>query len=115
MKVEKADSSEDFIKAKFVQDNKITELKVENKDSFGFVTFEGKDGKPDTQKLQCEVVYKGQTEKTPHKWTMNNKSRNALVDAWGDNTDTWVNKPIPITIAGEGEMTHILVDKLRIE
>jgi len=115
MKVEKVSDSQDFLKAKFVQEHKITELKIENGESFQFVTFEGKDGKPDQQKLQCEIIYNGKGKEDPSKWTMNNKSRNALVDAWGDNTDKWVGKIIPITIAGEGEMTHILVDKLRIE
>ena len=46
---------------------------------------------------------------------MNNKSRNALIDAWGSDTDKWVAKSIPITIGGSGEMKHILVDSMRIE
>jgi len=112
MKAEKAESN--FIKAAFVEKNKIIELQISNKDSIKFHTFDGKDGKPDVQKIQCEITYKGQTDDSPSEWSLNNKCRNAIIDAWGEETDNWVNKPIPITLAGEGEMRHILVDSLRI-
>ena len=115
MKVEKVSEGGDFLKAKFVQEHKITELQIVDKESFQHVTFEGKDGKPDQQKIQCDVTYKNQGKEDPFKWTMNNKSRNILIVAWGDETNNWVDKKIPISIAGDGEMTHILVDKLRIE
>ena len=115
MKVEKVSDSGDFLKPKFIVEHKITELQIVDKESFQHVTFKGKDGKPDQQKLQCDVTFRGQGKEDPFEWTMNNKSRNILIDAWKDETDNWVDKKIPITIAGEGEMTHILVDKLRIE
>jgi len=115
MKVEKVSDSGDFIKAKFVKDKRITELKITDARTIEMVTFEGKDGKPDQHKVQCEITYKGQLKDDPHKWTMNNKCRNALIEAWGDDTDQWVEKLIPINLAGEGEMEHILVDKMRIE
>ena len=115
MKVEKVNEAGDFLKAKFVVDHKITELKITDARTIEIITFEAKDGKPAQKKIQCEVSFNGQGKEDPFKWTMNNKSRNALIDAWGEDTDEWVNKKIPITIAGEGEMTHILVDKLRIE
>ena len=113
MKAEKAESN--FLKAAFVEKYKITELQITNKDSIHFHTFEGKDGKPDTIKIQCEITYKGQEEGTPSEWTMNSKCRNAIIDAWGEDTDNWVDKVIPINLAGEGEMRHILVDTLRIQ
>ena len=115
MKVEKVADSGDFLKAEFVQKHKITELKITDARSFEIVIFKGKDGKKDQEKIQCEISFSGQGKADPFKWTMNNKSRNVLIDTWQDDTDNWVNKKIPITIAGEGEMTHILVDKLRIE
>ena len=65
--------------------------------------------------IQCHVIYNGQGKEDPSTWTMNNKCRNALIDAWGKNTDEWVNKKIPITLGGSGDMTHILVDAMRIE
>ena len=115
MEVEKVSEAGDFLKAKFIVEHKITELKITDARSVEIVTFEGKDGKPEQKKIQVEVSYASQGKEDPKKWTMNNKSRNVLIDAWGKNTDDWINKKIPITIAGEGEMTHILVDKLRIE
>ena len=78
------------------------------------VTFPGKEGKPDVKKIQCEVSYKDQGKEDPTSWTMNNKSRNILIEAWGKNTDDWVMKSIPITIGGSGDMEHILVDSMRI-
>jgi hypothetical protein len=115
MQVEKVSESGDFLKAKFVESNKITELQITDARTIEIVTFEGKDGKADQQKVQCEVTYSGQGKEDPFKWTMNNKCRNALIDAWGTDTDNWVNKKIPINLGGDGEMRHILVDTMRIE
>lgn len=112
--VEKVAEGGAFLKAKFVKEHKITELKIDDARTFKFVEFEGKDGSKQ-EKLQCEVIYNGQGKEDPNTWTMNNKSRNALIDAWGTDTDNWVNKVIPITIAGEGEMQYIMVDSMRIE
>lgn len=114
MQVEKSAEGE-YLKAKFVKENKITELKIDDAKSIKHVTFEGKDGKPDMVKIQAHVLYSGQGKEDPDTWTMNNKCKNALIEAWGTDTDKWVNKPIPIGLGGEGEMTHILVDALRIQ
>ena len=114
MQVEKTAEGE-YLKAEFVKANKITELKLDDAKSMKYVTFPGKDGKPDQIKLQGTIIYSGQGKEDPNTWTMNNKCKNALVDAWGEDTDEWINKPIPITIGGEGTMTHILVDSLRIK
>lgn len=116
MQVEKTAEGGNFLKSKFVKENKVTELKITDARTIQEVTFEGKDGKPDTTKLQCEVSYKGQTDDSPKQWTMNNKSKNALIDAFGGDTDQWINKAIPITLGSVGtEMEHILVDTMRIE
>ena len=115
MQVEKSAEGNEFLKAKFVKENKITELKMDDAESVKHVTFEGKDGKLDQIKLQAHIVYSGQGKEDPDTWTMNNKCKNALIDAWGDDTDKWVGKPIPISLGGEGDMTHILVDSLRIK
>jgi len=114
MQVEKSAESGEFLKAKFVRENKILELTIDDARETKEVTFEGKDGKPDQVKLQVQIKFANQGKEDPNKWTMNNKCKNALITAWGGNTDDWVNKPIPITIGGEGEMTHILVDGMRI-
>ena len=115
MKVEKVAEGGNYLKAKFVKEHKITELQITDARTITLVEFEGKDGKPATQKVQCDVTYKAQGKEDPSSWTMNNKSRNALIDVWGSDTDNWVDKKIPITIGGAGEMEHILVDAMRIE
>jgi len=115
MNVDKVSVGGDYLKTKFVKDHKITELQITDARTIEIVTFKGKDGKPDQDKIQCDVTYKDQGKDDPSSWTMNNKSRNALIDAWGKDTDSWVNKVIPITLGGSGEMEHILVDTMRIE
>lgn len=116
MEVEKVSEGGDYLKAAFIKEHRITELKIDDARSIEMVEFEDKKnpGKKQT-KIQCHVVYNNQGKEDPSTWTMNNKSRNALIDAWGNNTDDWVNKTIPITLGGEGEMMHILVDSMRIE
>jgi hypothetical protein len=114
MKVDKVSEGGNYLKPKFVKENKITELQITDARSIEMITFPGKDGKADTHKIQCEVSYKGIGKEDPSVWTMNNKSRNVLIEAWKNDTDNWVNKTIPITISGSGEMEHILVDSMRI-
>ena len=114
MNVDKVSEGGNYLKPKFVKENKITELQITDARSIEMITFPGKDGKPDTHKIQCDVSYKEQGKEDPSNWTMNNKSRNILIDTWGKETNEWVNKVIPITISGSGEMEHILVDAMRI-
>jgi|TARA_R110002073_G_scaffold85649_1_gene203782 hypothetical protein len=115
MKVDKVAEGGSYLKAKFAEENRITELQITDARTIEIVTFKGKDGKPDVDKIQCDITFKDQGKSDPSSWTMNNKSRNALIDAWGSDTDQWVAKSIPITIGGSGEMKHILVDSMRIE
>ncbi len=115
MKVVKSADGGDYLKAEFVKEHKITELQITDARTIKEVSFEGKDGKPAQVKIQCDVTYKDQGKEDPSSWTMNNKCKNALIEAWGDNTDNWVNKKIPIQLGGSGSMEHILVDSMRIE
>ena len=113
MIVEPIESS-NAIKVKHIKEKRILELTIDDARSFKEVVFEGKDGKEDSTKLEAHITYKGKTKEDPDVWRINNKSRNILIATWGKNTDNWVNKAIPITVAGEGEMQHILVDAMRI-
>ena len=115
MKVKKSAEGGEYLKAGFVKEHRITELQIPDARDVTEHTFEGKDGKPDQTKLQVPVTYKDQGKEDPSIWTLNNKSKNALIDVWGEDTDNWINKKIPITIGGQGDMTHILVDSMRIE
>jgi hypothetical protein len=113
MIVEPIESS-NAIKVKHVKEKRILELTIDDARSFKEIVFDGKDGKEDSIKLEAHITYKGKTKEDPDVWRINNKSRNILIATWGKNTDNWVNKAIPITVAGEGEMQHILVDAMRI-
>ena len=114
MIAEPVETSANSLKVSHVKAKKILELKLDDARKIRYMTFKGKDGQPDTTKIEAHVTYKGITEDDPDMWTINNKSRNILIKAFGKDTDGWVNKSIPITIAGEGEMQHILVDAMRI-
>ena len=70
-----------------------------------------------TRNSNSRITYDGFSENKgmPDTWTLNSKSKNALIDAWGDETDDWKDKAIPITLNGDGEYRHITVDTLRIK
>jgi len=112
MKAEKQNESGKYLKITYVEEKKITELKIV--DEVTTVDFESKDGSKVT-KYQAEVTYQGIEDDSPNIWTMNHASSNTLINAWGDDTDDWMNKPIPIQSAGEGEYKHFKVDPLRIK
>ncbi|MCZ6582671.1 MAG: hypothetical protein O6761_05825 [Thaumarchaeota archaeon] len=110
----KSTDSGAYLKPSYIIENKITELKIVSDGEL--VTFEDKNKKT-VEKLQCDVTYEGydKSKDMPYKWTLNQKSENILIDAWGGKTQDWKNKPIPITINGDGDYKHILVDALRIK
>lgn len=114
MKVEKDVIGGDFLKAGYVKEHKIPELLIIS--DAEIAKFKDKEG-VETEKLQFKIQYEGYQENKgmPDIWTLNGKSKNALIDAWGDDTDNWKGKPIPITLAGDGEYVHIKVDELRIK
>ena len=114
MKASKDAVGGDFLKASYVEEHKITELKITS--DVSIATFK-KDGKPDVEKFQFGIEYEGfQSNKgMPDTWTLNSKSKNVLIDAWGDETDDWKGKTTPITLSGDGEYRHIMVDTLRIK
>lgn len=112
MKVEKGNTGGNNLKVEFVQQRKISSLKIT--DEGEMVTYEAKnDGEKSSTKLVLGVSYDGMRKEDPQKWSLNNKSRNALIDVWEDDTAEWVGKTAEITISGDGEYKHILVDTLR--
>jgi len=114
MIVEPIATGGNFLKPNFIKAQKILELIISDARTIQEVTFKGKDGKPDQKKIECHVTYKNMQKGDPDIWTINSKSRNTLIATWGSDSDKWVNRPIPITLAGENEMIHILVDAMRI-
>lgn len=112
MKIEKGNTGGKNLKVEFIQERKISSLKIT--DEGEMITYEAKkDGDKASTKLVIGVIYEGIRKEDPEKWSLNNKSRNALIDVWGDDTAEWVGKTAEITISGDGEFKHILVDTLR--
>ena len=117
MRVERQSESGNYLKVKDVEDKRITELKIVSE--LREVEFENKDNKTGNvvvkKKYQCDVEYAGFREGDPNIWTLNASSVNILIDTWGDESSNWLNKPIPLSVQGEGEYRHFKVDKLRIK
>ena len=112
VKVEKGSTGGNNLKVEFVEEKKITSLKIV--DEGEMVTYDAKnEGDKATTKLVIGVNYDNKKVGDPNRWSLNNKSRNALIDIWGDDTSDWVNKVAEISISGEGEYKHIVVDTLR--
>jgi len=95
-----------FLKAKYVMDKKISELKITTEPGYVETKF--------GDKLQCEVAFSGQQKSDPNLWTINKTSSIKLFDKFGQDTAKWQNVPIPITVSGEGEMASITVDAIRL-
>ena len=112
MKIERGNTGGDNLKVDFVLSNRISQLTIV--DQGEMVTYEPKNvGDKPVTKLIVGIEYQGQKQGDPSKWSMNNKSRNALIDIFGDETSKWVGKKIDIAISGDGEYQHIVVDTLR--
>ncbi len=114
MKAEKHSEGGKFLKVKYIKENKIAELKIVGEVTTVEFDPKEKDGDP-VVKYQAEVTYEGITDDSPNTWTMNHSSSNALIEAFGEDTDDWLHKAIPITLSGEGKMKHFKVDELRIK
>ena len=99
----------DHIKAQFVKDKRITTITIRSEGKF--VTFEA-NGKS-VERLSFDIDYQGRTDADPSTWTLNNKSRNALIDAFGPDSTKWVGRQVEIKLDGAGEYEHITVDTMR--
>lgn len=107
------------IKAKDMEAMRVTQLTIVDEGEMVTFTPKRKEGdkedpKP-TTKLIIGVTYKGIRDGDPTRWALNNKSRNALIDLWGDDTEKWIGKTADITYAGESEYRHIIVDDIRTQ
>lgn len=114
MNAEKQGSGGKFLKVDYVKENKISELKIVSEVTT--VEFDSKTkGEDPVVKYQAEVTYDGIKDGDPNIWTLNHPSSNALIDTWGEDTEEWMNKAIPLVLAGEGDYLHFKVDELRID
>ena len=75
MKATKDPIGGDYLKAGYVEEHKISEVKITS--DVSIATFK-KEGKPDDEKFQFKITYEGFAENKgmPDTWTMNSKSKN---------------------------------------
>ena len=96
------------MKGEYVKEKGITHLTItsEPKD------VDGNFGK----KLECEVSYDGFKKDNPNIWTLNKKSRNALIDKLGGNTTKWIGFKVPIetAITEKGRAIYVDIEALKI-
>ena len=114
MKVEKGATGGNNLKVKHVLEKKLTSLKIT--DEGEMITYQPKEGDKNQQpstKLVIGISYDGMVDGDPDKWSMNNTSRNSLIDIYGDNTEKWIGKEPEIQLEGSGEYRHIVIDTLR--
>lgn len=112
MKVERGNTGGNSLKVADVVEKKLTSLTITDEGEMR--TYEGeKEEDKSTTKLVIGISYEGQRKGDPDRWSMNNKSRNALIEIFGDDTADWVGKEPEIQLEGTGEYRHIVVDTLR--
>lgn len=91
-----------YLKGDFVKEKGLTELKI---------TSEPKDVNGDFGiKLECQVSYDGFGTGSPSTWTLNKKSRNALIDKLGKDTEKWIGFVVPVETAITEKGRAIYVD-----
>ncbi len=113
MKIEKGNTGSDNISVAFVEERKLTKLKIINEGEMNTYTPKEGSGDKPTTRLLIGISYEGQQDGDPKHWRMNNTSRNALIDIYGDDTEKWIGKEPEITLEGTGEFRHITIDTLR--
>lgn len=85
MKVEKTISK--YLSGDYAKDNQVNEIKILTEAKYE----SGEYG----EKLVCMVLANDETLL----WTINPTSKNALIDAFGEDTAKWVNAVLPIETA----------------
>lgn len=67
------------------------------------------------KKLECEVSYDSFKDGSPNTWTLNKKSRNALIDKLGNDTTKWIGFKVPIetAITEKGRAIYVDVEALK--
>lgn len=114
MKVEKGATDGNNLKVAHVLEKKLTKLKIT--DEGEMITYQPKDGDKNqtaSTKLVVGISYEGMQDGDPDRWSMNNTTRNTLIDIYGDDTAKWVDKEPEIQLEGTGEYRHIVIDTLR--
>jgi hypothetical protein len=98
--------SGNYLKGDFVKEKGLTQLKI---------TSEPKDVQGDFGiKLECQVSYENFSTGSPSTWTLNKKSRNALIDKLGNDTAKWIgfNVPVETAITEKGRAIYVDIPAL---
>ncbi len=109
MIIEKVETG-NFLTAGFVREKRLTTLRI--MDEGQMVKFE-QNGKGEVEKISLGVEYQNMQAGDPTTWTLNNKSRNTLIDIFGSDTSKWVGRIVEIKLEGTGEFEHLMVDTMR--
>jgi len=109
MKIERQQEGSDYVSAQFVEDNKIDAIKIVSDVEMGKSKF-------DESKTQyvVSINYRGWVKGSPSKWKLSANAINILIDKYGDETANWVDKEVPVTIAGQGQFQYVTIDKIRL-
>jgi len=109
MKIDRQAVGSDYLNAKFIQDNKVAEVKLASD-----VREESNRFDQNKKQFVVDVTYQGLVKGSPNRWKLGGAAINALIDKFGDDTAKWVDQTIPITVGGEGMYQHVTVDTLRL-
>ena len=71
------------------------------------IEVQGKYGK----KLECRIQMQNGTEKSNAKWSINNTSKDTMIDGYGKQTEEWIGKSVKVHKATINNKDSILVNK----
>lgn len=108
--VEKSES--EFFKGEFANIRGITEFIFITEPAENEKEYDGKK----SYKIEGQIEFEGQTKNDPHTMTLNDTSRNTLIEILGKDTKKWMGIPIPINSSiGGNKKWQILVDGPRLK
>ena len=107
-------SSGEYLNGEFVKTNAVTEVVITTKPELVTKQYPKENGEVETkEQVEC-MVRCNDAKKSDVKWTMNNTTRNSIVDVLGTDESAWLAKPIPITVnSNKGGKAAIYTDEVR--
>lgn len=80
----------EYLNGDFCKKNNVTKIKILTEPDFVDTEF--------GEKLQCMAECNDKA-KSKRKWSINNTSRNSLIELYGKNTKLWIGKEIDLDLA----------------
>ena len=78
-----------YLNGEFVKQNSVTKIKILNEPKTVATEF--------GEKLQCDAEC-NDSAKSTRKWSINNTSKNALIDLYGKDTKKWIDQTVDIDL-----------------